>query len=152
MIMSLRIKSAPSEDIEKRAILADLTVFAFDSLQRNSILHCIKNSSPMSESARVEGVEFVLAMKPGDDGKNEARGLENPERMAGWARKTMGRIQALGDVLHAGYPAQAECLGPQRHVALGICGETQFCVGWRNSMNGDQVRDMMKKVLNLWAS
>ena len=105
-------------------------------------------------------------MKPGDQEHHEARGLENPQRMAAWSKQTLDRFRSLGERLHAGPLDQIEALGPQRHVALcsrrpaggGIAengsgqGDTDFCVGWKNSMNLEQIRENMKKVLSLWAS
>jgi len=122
--------------------------------------------SPLAQLSQVEGVEFVLAMKPGDQEHHEARGLENPQRMAAWSKQTLDRFRSLGERLHAGPLDQIEALGPQRHVALcsrrpaggGIAengsgqGDTDFCVGWKNSMNLEQIRENMKKVLSLWAS
>ena len=102
--------------------------------------------------SQVEGVEFVLVMKPGLQGDQVARGLENPERMAVWARQTLERFRAMGERLGAGPLERIEGFGPQRHVALASQGETEFCVGWKPSMVHDQVRDMMKRVLALWAS
>src|SRR5947207_8168258 len=43
-------------------------------------------ASALAQLSQVEGVEFVLAMKPGPDNQRVARGLENPEHMAAWAR------------------------------------------------------------------
>ena len=77
---------------------------------------------------------------------------ENPEHMATWARQGLERFRALGDRWHAGPLEQIECLGPQRHVALASQAETEFCVGWKHSMSAGQIREMMKKVLALWAS
>ena len=109
-------------------------------------------ASPLAQLSQVEGVEFVLAMKPGPGGDRVARGLENPERTAAWARQSLDRFRALGDRLGAGPLAQIEGFGQQRHVALASQGDTDFCVGWKPSMVPDQVREMMKKVLALWAS
>jgi CheY-like chemotaxis protein len=109
-------------------------------------------ASPLAQVSQVEGVEFVLAMKPGQGGGPVARGLENPERMVAWARQNLERFRALGDRLGAGPLEQIEGFGPQRHVALASQADTEFCVGWKPSMAPDQVRDMMKKVLALWAS
>jgi CheY-like chemotaxis protein len=110
------------------------------------------SASPLAQLSQVDGVEFVLAMKPGQAGHEVARGLENPERMAAWARQSLDRFRLLGDRLGAGPLDQIEGLGPQRHVALACQGETEFCVGWKHSLASDQVRDMMKKLLALWAS
>lgn len=109
-------------------------------------------ASPLAQLSQVEGVEFVLAMKPGENGHQVARGLENPERMAAWARQNLERFRALGDRLGAGPLEQIEGFGPQRHVALACQGETEFCVGWQPSLAPDQVREAMKKVLALWLS
>jgi CheY-like chemotaxis protein len=109
------------------------------------------SASPLAKLSQVEGVEFVLAMKSAD-GSQQARGLENPERMALWSRQSMDRFRALGDRLQAGPLEQMYGLGPQRHVALAQQGDTEFCVGWRNSMTFEEIREMMKKVLALWVS
>ena len=97
-------------------------------------------------------VEFVLAMKAGQGGAPAARGLENPERMAAWARQNLERFRSLGERLGTGPLDQIEGFGPQRHVVLARQADTEFCVGWKPSMVPDQVREMMRKVLALWAS
>jgi CheY-like chemotaxis protein len=110
------------------------------------------NSSPLAKLSQVEGVEFVLAMKVGQASDQVARGLENPEHMAAWSRQNLERFRALGDRLHAGPLEQIEAMGPQRHVALAQQGDTDFCVGWKHTLTSGEVREMMKKVLALWAS
>ena len=109
-------------------------------------------ASPLSQLSQFEGVEFVLAIKDGQRGYEVARGLENPERMATWARRNLERFRALGDHLGAGPLEQIEAFGPQRHVALARREDTEFCVGWQPTLAADQVREMMKKLLALWAS
>jgi CheY-like chemotaxis protein len=108
--------------------------------------------SPLAQLSKFEGVEFVLAMKTGQGGYQVARGLENPERMAAWAKQNLERFRQLGDQLSAGPLEQIEAFGPQRHVTLACREETEFCVGWQPSLTPDQVREMMKRLLALWAS
>jgi CheY-like chemotaxis protein len=108
--------------------------------------------SPLTELSQVEGVEFVLAMTPGESRPQVARGLENPERMAKWARQSLERFRELGDRLHAGPLEHIQGLGPQRHVSLACQGDTEFCVGWTHSMTSERMRELMKKVLALWVS
>lgn len=108
--------------------------------------------SPLAELSRVEGIEFVLAMTAGESNPQVSRGLENPERMAKWARQSLERFRELGDRLHAGPLEQIQGLGPQRHVTLARQGNTEFCVGWIHSLTQERIREMMKKVLALWAS
>jgi len=109
-------------------------------------------SPALAQLSQVEGIEFVLAMKPGEQNNHVARGLENPERMAVWARANLQRFRDLGDRLHAGPVAEIQGLGPQRHVSLTSHADTEFCLGWKHSMSSEQVREMTKKVLILWAS
>src|SRR5258706_11692636 len=54
-------------------------------------------SSPLAQVSQIEGVEFVLTMKPAEQGGNEARGLESPERMAAWSKQSMERFRGLGE-------------------------------------------------------
>jgi len=108
--------------------------------------------SPLSQISQIEGIEFVLAMKPGEEKQDVARGLENPERMSLWARQTLNAFRELGDKLHAGTLDRIDCLGPQRNVSLAAQNDTEFCLGWKNNMKADQMREMTKKVFALWAS
>jgi len=108
--------------------------------------------APLAELSQVEGVEFVLAMTPGENRPQVARGLENPERMAKWARQSLERFRELGERLHAGPLEQIQGLGPQRHVTLACQANTEFCVGWTHTMKPERIREMTKRVLSLWAS
>jgi CheY-like chemotaxis protein len=108
--------------------------------------------SPLDRVSEVPGVEFVLVLKTGTSGGQEARGLENPERMAQWARESLRRFQELGEQLHAGPLEMLTAVGPQRHVTLSLQGDVQFCIGWRNTVAQDTLRDRNKKVVALWAS
>jgi CheY-like chemotaxis protein len=107
-------------------------------------------SSPLAQLSQVEGVEFVLAMKPGEPA--QSRGLENPEHIATWTRSNLERFSALGERLQAGPLEQMEGLGPQRNVALTQQGDTEFCVGLTTTLEPEQIRDTLRKVLALWAS
>jgi CheY-like chemotaxis protein len=108
-------------------------------------------ASPMAQLSQVEGVEFVLAMKPSEQ-SHETRGLENPERMAVWTRQSLERFRGLGERLHAGPLDQVVGSGPQRHVSLGTQAGTEFCIGWKHSMGLEQIREMTAKVFALWVS
>ena len=109
--------------------------------------------SPLAQISQIEGVEFVLVQgADASSQQQQARGIENPNRMAAWARENLKRFQALGDQLQAGPLQQIEGLGPQRHVVLARQGDSEFCVGWKHSLAICQVRDQMKKLLALWAS
>jgi len=106
--------------------------------------------SALAALTQVDGVEFVLAARIGDKAHFESRGLENPDRIAGWSRQSFECFRALGERLQAGPLEQIEGFGPQRHVALAPQGDTQLCVGWRHSLTPDEIRDHMRKMLALW--
>jgi CheY-like chemotaxis protein len=109
-------------------------------------------ASPLVQVAKIEGVEFVLTMKAGEAGHKAARGLENPERIAIWARQNLAQFRALGEQLKVGPLEQIDCRGPQRNVSLARQGETDLCVGWIPSVSPGQIMERMRRVLALWAS
>jgi len=111
-----------------------------------------EGTSPLAVIFQTEGVEFVMVLRSGAAGKYESRGLENPERMATWTRKSLDRFQALGDRLRAGSLLQATTLGLQRHIAIGRQGETDFCIGWKATMSLEDITEATRKAVALWAS
>jgi CheY-like chemotaxis protein len=137
------------------------TAQAQDEAQGNSaangksgLTHNAENGppSPLAPLCRFEGVEFVLALKPGPEKGFDARGLENPQPVADWSRQSLELFRSLGDRLNAGPLQQFECLGPQRHMALARHQELDFCVGWQHDLSAEEIRESMKKVLALWVS
>jgi CheY-like chemotaxis protein len=109
-------------------------------------------SSALLPLARFEGVEFVMALKSDAKAGFEARGLENPQPMADWSRKTLENLQTLGDRLQAGMLQECECMGPQQNVALARQQTLDFCIGWQRDLSASEIRESMKKVLTLWVS
>lgn len=105
----------------------------------------------LPELTQFEGLEFVLSTKAGQAGYEVARGLENPERLAAWSRKSLERFRSLGERLGAGPLEQIEGYGPQRHVAVVAQKETEYCIGWMHSLAPEQVRESMKKLVAIWA-
>ena len=87
-----------------------------------------------------------------EETKIDSRGLENPERIAGWTSQSINRFRALGETLQAGALEQITGLGMQRHVAVAQKGGTSLCVGWKTDLDATEIRDQMKKILTLWAS
>jgi CheY-like chemotaxis protein len=107
-------------------------------------------SAGLMALAETDGVEFIL--KSTAENRLDSRGLENPERLAGWTRKSLERFRVLGETLHVGALEQITGLGMQRNVALAHKDNSDVCVGWRHSLSAGEIRERMKKVLTLWAS
>jgi hypothetical protein len=104
----------------------------------------------MATLAQLAGVEFVLALKTGDE--FESRGLESPERKAKWARQTLSRFASLADKLAAGPLQQIEAFGPQRHIGVAPVGEDGIAVGWQSKLPTGEVAENLKKAVALWRS
>lgn len=103
--------------------------------------------------SRMEGLDFFLALKPGQAKPAEMRGsIENPEGLSVWTRQTLERFNALGNRLQAGQTDTIVGLSPQRHLGLTAQGEMEFCIGWRHTLDAAQVRKATKKASALWAS
>jgi CheY-like chemotaxis protein len=107
---------------------------------------------PLVMLSRLDGAEFALVASSNAGGPADARGLENPEQLAKWARQTVQRFSNLADRLHAGQLEQIECLGPQRHAGLAAHGQTVLCMGWHNQLSAGEVHDRTRKALIQWAS
>ena len=112
--------------------------------------HNGNGSAGLMALAETDGVEFVL--KSTTQNRVDSRGLENPERLAGWTRTSLERFRSLGETLHVGALEQITGLGMQRNVALAHKSNCDVCVGWQHSLSAGEIRDRMKKVLTLWAS
>lgn len=152
-------ESLPAEPNRPRTILKSYNGLLLETAQALDEKRAVNGdgtappvASAVTQLSQIEGIEFVLAMKPGQQGPPMARGLENPERVAEWSRQTFERFRGLGDRIHAGPLEQVEGLGPQRNISMTTHGETEFCLGWKHSMSLEQVREMTKKILALWAS
>jgi CheY-like chemotaxis protein len=109
-------------------------------------------SGQLAKVAKVEGIEFVLAMKAEAGSAPISRGLENPERVATWARQVLSEFRALGEELHTGELDQIVALGDLHHVSLARQGDTDVCAGWVPNVTMADINQRMRRVLTLWAS
>ncbi|HWF20394.1 MAG TPA: response regulator [Verrucomicrobiae bacterium] len=111
------------------------------------------NDSPLTTLSRMAGVSYALVLKPaGSDPKFEARGLESPQPVVDWSRKTLEQFRALGERLQAGPLQHFDGLGPQGHVGLASIRDLDICVGWEPALSTTELRESMKKALALWVS
>jgi CheY-like chemotaxis protein len=102
--------------------------------------------------SQIEGLEFVMALGPGETEPKVACGLENPKAIAAWARQSLQSFGELGDRLQAGPLKTMEISEPQRRVCLEAKGETLVCAGWTAKLSTEQIAESMKKVLTLCPS
>ena len=111
------------------------------------------NLSPqLAPLARYDGVDFIVATHDSGKGKLEFHGVESPEKVAAWARKSLERFHPFSERLQGGPLELIEADSHDRRIAIIEYGETQFCVGWRRSVTAENLIPRMKKLLALWAS
>ena len=106
----------------------------------------------LAEMSQLNGVEFVLALGPGENPRQDYWGLENPKPVAEWTRATLDSFRALGDDLQVGELQQIIGTGPQRKVALAACGGSELCVGFPAALPAEQLRETMRNIFTKWAS
>lgn len=150
-------ETLPAEPSRPRTIFKSYNALLLESAHaldesRNTASPQAARPASLSQLSQFEGVEFVLALSPGEEAPAVARGLENPRAMAVWARQALEHFQAVGDLLRAGPLQTIEGLGIQRNVSLSTQDTTQFCIGWKHSVEVQTIREMTKKILALWAS
>jgi CheY-like chemotaxis protein len=107
--------------------------------------------SRLAALTRLSGVEFAVHVPLGEK-PFEARGVENPETMAGLVRQATQRLRVLGESLGAGPLGQVECLGAVNHLAIASRSTGDLCIGFSNSMSADFIRETMPKILERWDS
>jgi CheY-like chemotaxis protein len=155
-------ESLPAEPNRGRTIFNSYQGLLLETAQAQDEEHSLKEAaaadpetdahSPLVAMSRLPGVEFVLISKTGEDNRFDARGLENPQPVADWARQTVEQLRSLGERLKAGPLQQMEALGARRNVAFVPREREELWVGWDHNLSVGQIQESMKKVLTLWAS
>jgi hypothetical protein len=153
----------PAEPNRKRAIFSSYQGLLLESAQaldeaqaagqvaveEKEVVGSLAPEPPLAGLTKVPGVEFALHV-PQDEKKVEGRGIENPERLAGWVRTMLQSFRTLGDGLGAGQLLQIEALGSVNHLVLVSKAGADLCVGFSSSISNDLVRETMPKVLEKW--
>jgi len=150
-------ETLPAEPSRPRTIFKSYNALLLESAQaldESKVQYQSEKSTELQQPAallsQINGLEFVLALTPGEAEPKLARGLENPKAMAAWAMQSLESFGELGEKLQAGPLENLSVLGPQRHVSLVPKGDIHFCAGWTNKMSIQDITESMKKVLALW--
>lgn len=102
--------------------------------------------------SRVSHVEFVLACHPGQPGREDFWGLENPKPVVEFTRETVANFRALGERLQVGQLQQMVGSGSERKVGLTPCGQADVCVGVSPELPAESIRDTLRNLVTQWAS
>lgn len=108
--------------------------------------------SPLTALSRVDGVEFVMTVPSDENQACDSWGLENATPVANWTRRTQKRFRELGEKMQAGDLKQVQGLGLQRHVGIASRGDTELCVGFKRTLNSEQLSETLKNISIKWAS
>ena len=109
---------------------------------------------PAGSLGRLPGVEFALRYPEAIPGKVEHWGsVEDPEKVAGWVKKTVKSFDQLAGELRFGTLEAVVMSGLQRHIQVSPGrGSRQVVVGMVGSPSRGEMEETMKKVVELWAS
>jgi len=108
--------------------------------------------TPLQMSAKVKGVDFLMAL-PADSAKPpEFWGVENPEPLAKWARQTWQGFNQLGDQFVCGKCVAIDGRSLRRQVALLAAGERLLCIGLERGLSQEQRQETVNNVLAKWVS
>lgn len=150
-------ETLPTESNRPRTILKSYNALLLESAQamdESRLKVGIASEHPTLSAvlSQIEGLDFLLALTPGEPEPKMACGLENPKAIAAWARQSLQSFGDLGDRLQAGPLKYMEISEPQRRICLESQGETLFCTGWASRLSMEQISESMKKVLTLCPS
>ena len=110
------------------------------------------SASPLAGLAHFEGVQFVMTVGPEPKHEVVSWGMESPESVSDWMKKSLESFRALGDRLQVGELQQVTGMNSQNQIALAPAPQGELCVGFRPTLPSDDVRDTMKNILAKWAS
>lgn len=150
-------ETLPAEPSRPRTIFKSYNALLLECAQvldeaKSETAPSLSQDPALASLSQIEGIEFFLAQKNGEDKEQVARGLDDPAKIGAWARQSLERFRSLGDRLHAGPLQEIECVGPQRQVTLAHQSGTEICVGWTNTVSPVRRRELSKKVYSLWVS
>jgi hypothetical protein len=110
-----------------------------------------EDGSPLAALTKISGVEFAVFVSAASE-RFQARGVENPERLAEWVKRSMQQLRALGVDLGAGQLGKVECLGSANNLVIIARGRGDLCVGFNNATSTDMMREVVPSVLEAWGS
>lgn len=107
--------------------------------------------SPLAALAKFEGVDFALSVTAVDK-VIESWGVENTTALADWVLETEKTLRALGEMLTVGELNVLTGRGIQNHLAISPGRKKHLCVGFRRTLDNEQIGDTMKQIQSKWAS
>jgi CheY-like chemotaxis protein len=108
--------------------------------------------SAVAALSRFKGVEFVLCLPESAEAKPDSWGLENPEPLAEWAKKTRQGFHTIGERIKAGEINECVASGSLRFVLLTPKGNAILCAGFEKALPLDEVRETFKAMVVKWTS
>lgn len=106
----------------------------------------------LAELSQLNNIEFVLAVSTESRENQDFWGLENPKPVGEFTQETLENFRRLGERMQIGQLQDIIGTGPQRKVAVALCGQSELCIGFPPGLGADLLRDTMRNILTKWAS
>jgi hypothetical protein len=108
--------------------------------------------TPLQQSAKVKGVDFILALTKDGSKPPVSWGVENPGPLAKWSDQTWKDFQQLGDKFVAGTLKEIAGLSMRRNLSLVEAGDKLLCIGLERGLTQGECRETVRTVLSKWVS
>lgn len=111
-----------------------------------------QDGSPLLALTRFDGVQWVLSVGAAPNFEVHSWGVESPDHVSEWAAQSLRSFTEMGERLNAGLLQQVTAMSATSNVAFAGSVRGKLCVGFRNTLRSDQVRESMRNILAKWAS
>jgi CheY-like chemotaxis protein len=108
--------------------------------------------SPLQQSAKIKGLDFVLAVPKDASKPPEGWGVENAEPLGKWTVAVWGDFQKLGEKFVAGALKEVHGKSLKRDLSVVEVGEKLLCIGFERNLSLGESRQTLKTVLSKWVS
>lgn len=112
----------------------------------------MSRESPLQQSAKVKGLDFILAVAKDGSKPPESWGVENVEPLAKWTTEVWGNFQALGEKFVAGMLKEVHGKSLKRNLSIVEVGDKLLCVGFERNLGLSENRQTLKTVISKWVS
>lgn len=106
----------------------------------------------LADLSNYAGVECALVQKASSGNPEDHWGVHDPRPMSEWMHQTMQEFRTLGENLKAGEVRKILTVSPEQKLAVSALGERDVCIGFRGTCTLTEVRDVLRTIVNKWAS
>jgi CheY-like chemotaxis protein len=109
-------------------------------------------ATPMQESVKVKGLDFLLVLDQSNQSSAESWGVENSSQVEKWVAETRSDFRALGENFVAGNLKEIQGRSLRRNLSVLEVGNRLLCVGFQRSLTVAECRETLNAVISKWVS